>query len=74
MRNRVARLIGTAMAPLALGVAACVPVTTTPTTTTTTMAHIMVVMMENKNYSEVIGNPAQPYVNSLAADYGSATN
>jgi len=74
MRNRVARLIGTAMAPLALGVAACVPVTTTPTTTTTTMVHIMVVMMENKNYSEVIGNPAQPYVNSLAADYGSATN
>jgi len=34
----------------------------------------MVVMMENKNYSEVIGNAAQPYVNSLASDYGSATN
>ena len=74
MRNGTARLVGAAMAPLAFGVAACVPVASTTTTAPTTTAHIMVVMMENKNYSEVIGNPAQQYVDSLAADYGSATH
>jgi Phosphoesterase family len=34
---------------------------------------IMVVMMENESNSNIIGNPALPYVTSLAADYGSAT-
>jgi hypothetical protein len=34
---------------------------------------IMVVMMENESNSDIIGNPALPYVTSLAADYGSAT-
>lgn len=36
--------------------------------------HVMVVMMENKSYSEVIGESSQPYTNSLAASYGLATN
>jgi hypothetical protein len=35
---------------------------------------IMVVMMENQNYSDVIGQSDQPYTNSLAAQYGLATN
>jgi acid phosphatase len=73
-------------AAMLLGAASCTqsPTTTTPPkagktpTTTSPVAtgkpRIMVVMMENKNYSEVIGNAAQPYVNSLASDYGSATN
>jgi phosphatidylinositol-3-phosphatase len=34
---------------------------------------IMVVMMENESNSNIIGNPALPYVTNLAADYGSAT-
>ena len=34
---------------------------------------IMVVMMENQGASQIIGNPALPYVTSLANDYGSAT-
>ena len=34
---------------------------------------IMVVMMENEGASNIIGNPALPYVTSLANDYGSAT-
>jgi hypothetical protein len=34
---------------------------------------IMVVMMENESNSNIIGNPALPYVTSLATDYGSAT-
>src|SRR5579863_6810074 len=35
--------------------------------------HVMVVMMENKNFSEVIGQSDQPYTNSLATSYGLAT-
>jgi phosphatidylinositol-3-phosphatase len=35
--------------------------------------HVMVVMMENKNYDQVIGQASQPYTNSLARDYGLAT-
>jgi hypothetical protein len=31
-------------------------------------------MMENKSYSQVIGNPGVPYINMLAHRYGSATN
>jgi acid phosphatase len=34
---------------------------------------VMVIMMENKNYSEVIGQSDQPYTNSLASQYGLAT-
>lgn len=41
--------------------------------TTRSTAHVMVVMMENKSYSEVIGQSSQPYTNSLANDYGLAT-
>jgi phosphatidylinositol-3-phosphatase len=33
----------------------------------------MVVMMENKNYDQVIGEASQPYTNSLAREYGLAT-
>ena len=35
--------------------------------------HVMVVMMENKNYSEVIGQVDQPFTNSLATHGGLAT-
>jgi acid phosphatase len=54
-------------------------VSTTSTTSTITTTkplpppHIMVVMMENKSLSEVIGQSDQPYTNSLAMNYGLAT-
>jgi hypothetical protein len=35
--------------------------------------HVFMVVEENHNYSEVIGNPAMPYLNSLASQYGLAT-
>ena len=35
--------------------------------------HVMVVMMENKNFSDVIGQKDQPYTNALADGYGLAT-
>ncbi|MFI5091456.1 MAG: alkaline phosphatase family protein, partial [Terriglobales bacterium] len=34
----------------------------------------MVIVEENHSYEEVIGNPAMPYLNSLASTYGLATN
>ena len=34
---------------------------------------IMIVMMENQDYSDVIGNPALPFINNLASHYGLAT-
>ena len=52
---------------------------TSPLGTTTTPAspssapHVMVVMMENEGSGQIIGNPAVPFINSLASTYGSAT-
>ena len=38
-----------------------------------TFSHVVLVVEENHNYSEVIGNSAMPYLNSLASQYGLAT-
>jgi acid phosphatase len=38
-----------------------------------TFSHIILVVEENHSYSEVIGNSAMPYLNSLASQYGLAT-
>jgi acid phosphatase len=35
--------------------------------------HVVLVVEENHNYSDVIGNSAMPYLNSLASQYGLAT-
>ena len=35
--------------------------------------HVWLIMMENKEYSTVIGSPEAPYLNGLAAQYGLAT-
>ncbi|HEX3629756.1 MAG TPA: alkaline phosphatase family protein [Candidatus Dormibacteraeota bacterium] len=37
-------------------------------------SHVFVIVMENHEYSSVIGSGAAPYINSLAASYGLATN
>ena len=36
--------------------------------------HIFVIAFENHSYSEIIGNPAAPYINTLAGSYGLATD
>ncbi len=36
-------------------------------------SHVVVVMVENHSYSQVIGNSSMPYLNSLASQYGVAT-
>jgi hypothetical protein len=37
-------------------------------------SHVVVIVMENAEYGEVIGSSAAPYVNSLARRYGLASN
>ncbi len=46
----------------------------TSTTPPTTPPHVMVIPMENRNYSSVIGNSDQPTTNALARAYGLATD
>lgn len=50
------------------------PAAPTPTAATTPrFQHVFVVVLENQNYSDVLNNPAMPYFNSLARQYGLAT-
>ena len=32
--------------------------------------HVLIVIMENHGYDEIIGNPDAPFINQLAACYG----
>lgn len=41
--------------------------------TSASHVHIMVIVLENKEYSDVIGNSKAPYLNSLAQRFGLAT-
>jgi len=36
--------------------------------------HVVWIVMENKGYSDIIGSPAAPYINTLAKNCGVATN
>src|SRR3954447_12414171 len=38
-----------------------------------TFSHVILIVEENHSYSEVVGNASMPYFNSLAAQYGLAT-
>jgi hypothetical protein len=68
-----------ATGPTTTGSTTTGPTTTGPTPTgratpaVTPTPHVMVVMMENKSYTQVIGQPDQPYTNRLATTYGVAT-
>src|SRR5260221_10158010 len=37
-------------------------------------SHVFLIMMENKNYQQIIGNTKAPFINKLANTYGLATN
>lgn len=47
--------------------------TPVPTGTFPQFGHVVLVVEENHGYAEVIGNSSMPYLNSLATQYGSAT-
>jgi hypothetical protein len=51
--------------PLAIGAPASLPRSRGP--------HVVVIVMENREYGEVIGSPQAPYANSLARRYGLAS-
>ncbi len=48
--------------------------TVTSVPTGLSFSHVYLIVMENKNYDEIVGNEDAPYINSLIAQYGSATN
>ena len=49
-------------------------ITVTPHTSgTLSFGHVFIVVEENTDYADVIGNTSMPYVNGLASQYGSAT-
>jgi phosphatidylinositol-3-phosphatase len=72
----------TGLAAAALSVTACSPVRTSPphelradpsasapgATTTAPLAHVVIIVEENKSAANVIGNSAAPFINTLAAD------
>lgn len=50
------------------------PTTTTPPPAAATADHVFVVMLENHSFGQVVGNPAMPYLNSLATAHSLAAN
>jgi phospholipase C len=50
------------------------PVPAPPLGAVPAFSHIFVIVMENHEYGTIIGSPAAPYINRLAASYGLATN
>jgi phosphatidylinositol-3-phosphatase len=50
-----------------------VPVQTPTPSVQPTFSHVVVLLEENQSYSEVMGNSSMPYFNSLASQYGLAT-
>ncbi|HVS40951.1 MAG TPA: alkaline phosphatase family protein [Candidatus Dormibacteraeota bacterium] len=68
-----------APAPSARPPVAHAPITSSPARATVAAPpapaapHIMVIVMENREASSVLGQPDAPYINSLAATYGTAT-
>ena len=49
------------------------PIQTPVASSQPTFSHVILLVEENHSYSEVIGNSSMPYLNSLAAQYGLAT-
>jgi len=65
-----AAMLAASSAPAAAASGPCGTLTTAPA-----YSHVIWIWMENHSYSDIIGNSAQaPYINSLAAECGLATN
>jgi len=74
--KRYWRLATALIAGAALGACAGTPepaAQATPGTPPPRFGHVFLVVEENRNYADVIGNPAMPYLNGLAQQYGLAT-
>ena len=78
-RLALAKAVATPTAAATTPTAAATPGAPPPTPSPVAAAvpsfsHVFVIVMENHEYNSVIGNPAAPYTNGLAAGYGLATN
>src|SRR6266567_7335941 len=69
VKNRLAKFCAITAALLAMSIS-----TSTSYGQIPRFGHVVIVVEENKGYSSVTWNPAMPYLNSLAQQYGSATN
>src|SRR5580658_8282576 len=54
--------------------AAVDPLDTNQLATPASVHHVITIVMENEEYSQVIGNPSAPYQNALAANYSLLTS
>ncbi|GAC1668216.1 MAG: hypothetical protein NVS9B4_24070 [Candidatus Acidiferrum sp.] len=57
-----------------MGQVAQTPPPSSPGGQTVRFGHVVIVVEENANYGDVIANPAMPYLNGLANQYGLASN
>jgi phospholipase C len=76
MRFLTVLLIAAAAALVPAGAATAPASAASPcglTGTAPAVTHVIVVMLENRSYSQVVGNSAAPYETALAAECGNAT-
>jgi hypothetical protein len=75
--DRRARWSALSLATCALlagcGVATLPPASSASSGRTPAFSHVFLIVMENREYGDVIGNGAAPYINTLAQAYGLAT-
>jgi phospholipase C len=57
-----------------VGQVAKTPPPPTPVPNNVSFGHVFIVVEENANYSDVVGNASMPYLNGLATQYGLASN
>jgi acid phosphatase len=62
------------MRRLAQALAACAMLQAGAAAALPAFGHVVIVVEENREFTQVIGNPNVPYLNSLAASFGLATN
>ncbi len=67
------RSIVAALAVAGIAAATCAFAGATPSLAANPPPHIMLIVMENEGYAQIIGNSHAPYINSLASTYASAT-
>jgi phosphatidylinositol-3-phosphatase len=75
MATRIRAALGCLVVLIGLTLSGCVPTAgSAPAGTLPTFKHVVVVVLENKDYEEIVGRSSMPFFNSLAQQYGLATN
>ena len=76
MKNRISYAVRGALVVLtSVLLASCWPaVAPAVDGTVPPLKHVFVIVLENKDYAEIIGEPSMPFFNALAQQYGLAAN